>query len=679
MEASFFHARMSSIRSRFGKSMSMESEKKKRRLLEQSPAEQFAALRQLKGVTPATCRRVIATLREDGAGKRTCQSQKASHALSQPCLRHLEIPAIEDGNFVTMPCMSLPALVQAKVNACALYKAMLHEACQAHNGELTMVFYTDEVTGGNVLSAPQARKANLIYVNWLECPVLHMESQWLTLSVCRSSDINDMRGGMAALVTSVLKFIERECGSGFPIAWSQRDADLIRIKKIYILADAEAIRSCSGCKGHAGLKPCVQCINVTAIGKASDAESHYDITCPDMCLFWPQTDETVNAAANRLRAERTTKGRKDCEKFLGWNWENFQEGPLLAPELSKWISVDSLLYDSMHIFFNNGQICQLLGQWYAILVQHTTFTLCHLQTYASLWTPVRGSPAACGPKPAKYFNAKLWRADGDFRGDADAAAAVLALVVAFCEEVLVAEDSLKPYIESMQCLQKLVCCIWACKVSPSAALQLDELQKKHFDAYAKAWSKETIRPKWHYGLHVQAQVQRCNKMLDTWALERKHKFFKKLTTGNWGFAPTFAVSALLELSTADLQKSQDVSWLDSTLLGSTVIKNLSGLPYPCEMRSGLVVKGVKYLRDQYVLLGSCTAAQVLGGIKTANADLFLLVELLTPVQTQPSYRTRWKNHTEAQACALVDPNDLNNNIRVMYYRIEDDNMLSLLC
>ena len=59
--------------------------------------------------------------------------------------------------------------------------------------------------------------------------------------------------------------------------------------------------------------------------------------------------------------------------------------------------------------------------------------------------------------------------------------------------------------------------------------------------------------------------------------------FKKLTTGNWGFAPTFADSALLELSTADLQESQHVSWLDSTLLGSTVIKTLSGLPNPCEM------------------------------------------------------------------------------------------------
>ena len=131
-------------------------------------------------------------------------------------------------------------------------------------------------------------------------------------------------------------------------------------------------------------------------------------------------------------------------------------------------------------------------------------------------------------------------------------------------------------------------------------------------------------------------------MLDTWALERKHKFFKKLTTGNWGFAPTFSDSALLELSTADLQESQEVSWLHSTLLGSTVIRNLSGLSNPCEMSNGLVVKGVKYVRDQYVLLGNAAAAQVLGGIKTANADLFLLVQLLDPVETTPKYRTRWK-------------------------------------
>eukprot|EP00435_Cladocopium_sp_Y103_P018477 s3420_g4.t1 len=116
-----------------------------------------------------------------------------------------------------------------------------------------------------------------------------------------------------------------------------------------------------------------------------------------------------------------------------------------------------MLYDSMHIFFNNGQICQLLGQWYEVLLQHTNLSLQHLQRYAMLWMPNKGSPAAGGPKPTQYFSNKLWKRDSDFRGDADAAAATLTLVVAFCEEVLHVEESLQPYIESMQSLHKLVC------------------------------------------------------------------------------------------------------------------------------------------------------------------------------------------------------------------------------
>ena len=556
---------------------------KKRRLLDASPAEQFAALRKLSEVTPATCRKVISVLREDGKGSKVCHRQKHSHVQSYPCLRHLQVPALEEGNVVKFPCMSLPALIETKVKSCALYKEILHAACQAHNGELTLLFYTDEVTGGNVLSAPQARKANLVYVSWLECPLLYMESQWLTLSVCRSSDISEMRGGMAALVTAVLTFSQHECGDGFAVAWTDHDVDLLRIKKVYILADAEAIRSCTGCKGHAGLKPCLHCVNCMAVGKADGVVDHYDITCGDLNRFWPQTDSGISAAADILREHMTATRKKDCEKFLGWNWTHFQEGPLLAPQLKEWITIDSLLYDSMHIFFNNGQICQLLGLWYDTLLQHTGLSLQHVKQYASLWTPVRGSPAACGPKPSQYFNEKLWKAGADFRGDADAAAATLALAVAFCEEVLMVEETLRPCIESMQCLHQLVCCIWACKVSSSAASKLEALQRKHFEAYSKAWSQETMRPKWHYGLHVQSQVQRCGKMLDTWALERKHKFFKKLTTGNWGFAPTFAESALLELSTADLQESYEVSWLNLSLLGSTEIKNLPGLPGPCEI------------------------------------------------------------------------------------------------
>ena len=54
-------------------------------------------------------------------------------------------------------------------------------------------------------------------------------------------------------------------------------------------------------------------------------------------------------------------------------------------------------------------------------------------------------------------------------------------------------------------------------------------------------------------------------------------------------------------------------------------------------RPGVSRHGVRSACCSSVLL-----AQVLGGIKTANADLFLLVQLLDPVETTPKYRTRWE-------------------------------------
>jgi len=288
---------------------------KKRKVLDGTHAEQFAALRQVSELTPAACRKVIGVLHE-GQGKRTCARRQHSHAASFPCLRSLSVPGTEDATAIKVPCMSLPALIEAKVQACPLYKESLRRACQKHQGQLTLLCYADEVTGGNVLSAPQARKANLVYLSWLECPLLHLESQWLTASVCRSADIARMRGGMAGLVTSLLSFIKDECKHGFPIAWGSEDVDLIRIKETYLLADAEAIRSASGWKGSAGVKPCIHCLNVCALGKATGAEAHVDISSCDIARFWPQTSDSIAEAAGLLNNARTISEKKLLEKAL---------------------------------------------------------------------------------------------------------------------------------------------------------------------------------------------------------------------------------------------------------------------------------------------------------------------------------------------------------------------------
>lgn len=80
-------------------------------------------------------------------------------------------------------------------------------------------------------------------------------------------------------------------------------------------------------------------------------------------------------------------------------------------------------------------------------------------------------------------------------------------------------------------------------------------------------------------------------------------------------------------------------------------------------------KGVKYVKHEYVILTPTCACQAQAAVQTADHKFFLLVEMLT-------YRTRWQR--QHKVCALVNSNDLNRNIRVMYYRVEDDYSVSLL-
>ena len=123
--------------------------------------------------------------------------------------------------------------------------------------------------------------------------------------------------------------------------------------------------------------------------------------------------------------------------------------------------------------------------------------------------------------------------DGDFRGDADAAAATLSLVVAFCEEILGALPHLRPYIEALQCLQELIGCVWACKICPSqasnlsvaAAKTLPKIQRsmdscRHATEVALRFAFGKANPSmWHVAGHVHAGKEtQIFQEIDDWKL-----------------------------------------------------------------------------------------------------------------------------------------------------------------
>ena len=385
-------------------SVSHAAMQKRKLRADDSVSEQFHAVKQTGTLTGAECRQVVQLLRPDDKGGSACRRQKLNHDKAFPCLRELKVPSNGTSGTETAWMLSLPALVQAKVDSCPLYRTSMQRAVTQRNAMLSLILYQDEVSGGNILSPEQARKSNLTYFTWLEFPVLFMAEQWLTLGVTRSNEIHRMDAGMAGLTRAMLTLIRSETENGFAIDLGGSQGPMLCwIDKVILLMDHEAIRAATGTKGSSGLKCCVKCLNLLALGKASDVAQHHDITCNDMSQFWPATDASVQAAGDRLQREMTKGHRKELEKLLGWNSKNFLNGPLMAPELRQWLSVEDIQFDTMHGYYSNGIIPQELGLWWTYLREKCHLTLQHLQTFAALWQRCPGTAAAKQVSPEKIF------------------------------------------------------------------------------------------------------------------------------------------------------------------------------------------------------------------------------------------------------------------------------------
>ena len=193
---------------------------KRRRLdANASPREQFQTLRQIPSLTPKQCREIVQLLHDDGKNVWTQQRQKQSHRVAAPALVPLTLPANAAERTVGLHLFSLPAIIQAHVDSNPLYRDVLLRACEAHHNELRLIFYSDEVSPGNVLSPINRRKANLCYISFVEMEVLHLEHLWVLVSLQTSERIAEVQGGFPAVVTTLLLTLLNECKDGFAISF----------------------------------------------------------------------------------------------------------------------------------------------------------------------------------------------------------------------------------------------------------------------------------------------------------------------------------------------------------------------------------------------------------------------------------------------------------------------------
>ena len=472
-----------------------------------------------------------------------------------------------------------------------------------------------------------------------------MEAMWVTASLIKSADANALTGGYARILKELLQRYQEEACDGMALSLDDAGGacELIFVKEVILLSDHEGFRSGLGCKGAAGLKPCIKCSNVLA-NRKDDIAGHVNICETDVSKFQEISVRELREIANMLQSEHVQSKRDKLQTLLGWNHSTLKHSVFLSDSLKDWIvSMNNIQYDSMHDYWSNGIVAQELGLWYSHFCWNTNKDIEHIRGYVQLgWTAVCHGLACGSGNPTNHFDSKLWKPWQDFRGDAATCLLCLPLCASYSEEVLRGRvKNMDPMLDSLQALREVCRCLQRSKVDHLWARNLLCYQKKHMEAFQKAYGRESVRPKMHFALHLQEQILRLQKLVDCFVCERKHRVYKN--TCARGFVTsrqTFAKSCLLQLVSMDLRMGLSADFLQPHLNGKAMpTKTLKEIfPNASEilLASSLDAKGITFGRKQYLLLSLTCAVEVQAAVK-ANDNFYLLVEIL---EKDPTHRPK---------------------------------------
>ena len=605
-----------------------------------TPQEQFAALKKnIPGLQVTHCRKVVSLLNEEGKGSRTCSRASEQHFVTYPLLQEVAVQSSSGDKDVAMHMLSFTGMVQEKANSCPLYKRLLQKALRENQNELTLVFYADEVNAGNILAPKHPRKAQLTYCTFLELEVLFLESLWLTISVILANEASCCVHGYCSVIRAQLETIRRETRDGFALC-IDGDCSMVFLKTALILGDHEQLRSCSGAKGAAGLKPCLKCDNVLSLGR--QARDHVDIAEFDTSKIKEQSQNGLSGIQNMLEGCITKKDLAESETMSGWNLSALQHSFLNSPELTSWANIHSVYFDVMHQYWSCGMIATELGLWFMAL-HKVHVTLDHLRTWASL-----GWKCSERRYPASLFHEKLWRYGADFRGDASACADALPLCWVFGEEMLRESfPQLDAELDSLAALYSVVLKLQETKANVSRVENLQQIQRRHMQKYIAAYSKDVIRPKMHFALHTEGQVHRWSRLLDTFVCERKHRAYKSSGGQNFSMLHSFSKNVLLHLGTQDQLASQAEERYLGQLVGKRFMDAIAaesvGLSPHSEFAKGIEFKCVTYMAGTFCLINSQHAVQIHAGVRCAcTQKLWLLVEALQQFEGADNVLPLWR-------------------------------------
>lgn len=577
--------------------------------------------------------------------------------------------------------LSFPQALQRKINSCALFADMFAQALKATRNKMELTLFWDEAVPGNPLSPDLSRKSGLTYGTFPDFPITFLETSWLTLACCRTEDMQKVPEGYCKAMTCLLERLHADVKDGFMIE-VHGSPHLVFLRRISFLGDADAIRVCTGCKGASGLKCCLHCTNVIS-GKHISLPGHEHISSAHVERFQASSMDALRDMVRHLQDLPTKTSREKAETALGWNLAAVTASFLFNENLQSVITLEDVLFDPMHVFVANGIVNQELGLWYSRLLEKSRFELEQFQRY------VQHGWNACERfeiHTQGLLKTKLWQMGRDYRGDASQTLSVLPLAVAFSEEVL---QAVCPQLSAeIQCLQGLYKVILAwlkakrCRdASEEVVLKFAESQGQHLRLFVATYGWESVRPKMHYSLHLPAQIRRKGFVLDAFATERKHRYFKNTVANSVRRLHDFASVAMLKLTEYDMNTALPAEKMRTRLVGR--VSDMDILAPVLSAGKAVVSHSLEhgaqtFGANQYFLLNANQAVAVQAAV-CADGAFYLLCHELIKRKESVGGLSHWNQTSDDFTC--VPLLDLASMPEALYHRSEpskDGKHVSLL-
>ena len=395
-------------------------------------AEQFHALGSVQGLSNASRRKVVNLYSSQDTGRRTQSRPGQIYRKAHGALREMTLTGTK--GYVNFPYFSLAEILEAKVTACALFRASLSACCGEWNGgKVQLIVYVDECTAGNVVAPDPTRKACMVYLTILGMSLLHLESQWLTAALLRASDMQKVQGGLAQAIQVLLESWQEEWSTGILVSLDH-GPQLLFVDRIILLADADGLRAATGCRGAAGNVLCARCANVRSHSAILSApEGCVCITESNVSNFQLLSQARLDAILEELSSERTKKGLQDKETQVGWNFIPLRLSCLASRSLRAVMDITSVHFDPMHIYWSNGMIPQELGLRWSSLQDNSNVKISVLQEFVNMgWIAYKESNS----QVLRLVGDKMFKRGADYRGNATQSMLCLCLCVQFQEEIL---------------------------------------------------------------------------------------------------------------------------------------------------------------------------------------------------------------------------------------------------